>query len=75
MSDVTFDAAGGTFAGTDPYTALPQNAIDFGEGFTMAIKRWNGSAFVNAPLQRWNGSAFVTPEIHRYDGTGFVRIQ
>lgn len=42
---------------------------------TPSLKRWNGSAFVDAAPKRWNGSAFVDPaSAWIWNGTQFVKV-
>jgi hypothetical protein len=38
----------------------------------VRAKRWNGSAWVDAPPKRWNGSAWVDASVKRWDGSAWV---
>lgn len=35
-------------------------------------KRWDGSAWVDAPMKRWDGSQWVTTTVKRWDGGAWV---
>ncbi len=44
-------------------------------GSLMALKRWNGTVFVDAPPKIWNGTAFVDPsKVHIWNGAAFVEV-
>lgn len=36
------------------------------------IKKYNGSAFVDAPVKKWSGSTWVEPEVKKWDGSKWV---
>ena len=42
----------------------------------MAVysKKWNGSAWVTAPIKKWNGSAWVDAYTYKWDGSKWVQI-
>lgn len=42
----------------------------------MAVytKKWNGSAWVTAPVKKWNGSAWVDAKVQKYNGSAWVQI-
>lgn len=42
----------------------------------MAVytKKWNGSAWVTAPVKKWNGSAWVDAKVSKWNGSSWVQI-
>lgn len=38
------------------------------------IKKWNGSAWVDAPVKKWNGSAWVDAKIMKWTGSAWSQI-
>ena len=74
MSEIVqWDAAGGSFAGTEDYTPLNDGSVDFGEGGPDSrLKRWDGAAWQVVTIQRYDGSAWVQKPLKRYDGSAFV---
>ena len=42
----------------------------------MAVytKKWNGSAWVTAPVKKWNGSAWVDAKVSKWNGSTWVQL-
>lgn len=38
------------------------------------VKKWNGSAWVDASVKKWNGSSWVTGLVKKYNGSAWVQI-
>lgn len=38
------------------------------------VKKWNGSAWVDAAVKKWNGSAWVTGLVKKWNGSAWVQI-
>ena len=38
------------------------------------IKKWNGSAWVDAENKRWDGSAWVDAYTYKWDGSNWIQI-
>lgn len=48
-------------------------SVDYTAGAPASrAKRWDGSAWVDAPLKRWDGSAWVDSVVKRWDGAAWV---
>ena len=42
----------------------------------MAVytKKWNGSAWVTAPVKKWNGSAWVDAKVQKWNGSAWTQL-
>lgn len=50
----------------------PTYFYEITESGGIVFKRWNGSAWVTAPVKRWNGSAWIDVTVKRWNGSVWV---